>query len=285
MHAHAAMLKHNHSGKGIRGKGFYSISIADLSGVASVESIVVVLAPALLVRLRTSVDMHDILVTWRANSSELPIKKNMFSALDLIESILSKTQNNAVAVMESQDVKHEKQLAAALKIVHSNETGPENLFNAHVFIALSLIGKTWEDPIVTDLAELFSAQWLEKIKFRATLKTPMITVPQIEQACKSSETGKSKIGRILLATQQAVSIKVPSKTLQQFRSWAESESKPKQDLKTAKNPIAQRLIRAMEKPPHLTHEDVEVLRQSIEEGKIPIKFDSPFEPDESENHE
>ena len=47
-------------------------------------------------------------------------------------------------------------------------------------------------------------------------------------------------------------------------------------LKTEKNPTAQRLITAMEKPPHLTHEDVEALYQSIAEGKIRIKFDSPF---------
>ena len=53
-------------------------------------------------------------------------------------------------------------------------------------------------------------------------------------------------------------------------------------LKTRQNPIAQRIIKAMEKPPHLTYEDVEALRQSIEEGKMPVKFDSPFEPDERE---
>ena len=58
--------------------------------------------------------------------------------------------------------------------------------------------------------------------------------------------------------------------------------KSKAEAKTKKNPIVQRLIAAMEKPPHLTHEDVEALRQSIEEEKIPIKFDSPFEPDEHE---
>ena len=50
----------------------------------------------------------------------------------------------------------------------------------------------------------------------------------------------------------------------------------KQAPKTRKNPIAQRLIAAMEKPPHLTHEDVEALRQSIKEGKMLIKFDSPL---------
>ena len=49
-----------------------------------------------------------------------------------------------------------------------------------------------------------------------------------------------------------------------------------------KNAAAQRLIKAMEKPPHLTDEDIKALNQSIKEGEIPIKFDSIFEPDECE---
>ena len=53
----------------------------------------------------------------------------------------------------------------------------------------------------------------------------------------------------------------------------------KQGQKTEKNPMVQHLITAMEKPPHLTPEDVDALRQLIEEGKMPIKFDSPLEPD------
>ncbi len=56
----------------------------------------------------------------------------------------------------------------------------------------------------------------------------------------------------------------------------------KQDPTTGKNSTAQRLIETMEKPPYLTDEDVDALHQSIEEGKIPIKFDSPFESDERE---
>ena len=40
----------------------------------------------------------------------------------------------------------------------------------------------------------------------------------------------------------------------------------------------------MEQPPHLTHEDVEALRQSIEAGKLPVKFNSPFDPDEREKN-
>ena len=59
-----------------------------------------------------------------------------------------------------------------------------------------------------------------------------------------------------------------------------SESEQKQESTTGKNPAAQRLIKAMEKPPHLTDEDIEALNRSIKEGEIPIKFDSIFESDE-----
>ena len=52
----------------------------------------------------------------------------------------------------------------------------------------------------------------------------------------------------------------------EFLTW---KSKQKQALTTGKNPIAQCLIAAIEKPPHLTDENAEALRQSIEEGKMP----------------
>ena len=280
--AYASSQKHYQAGKGVGEHRIYSISVIELSNFASVEDITGILATALLIQLPTSVDMHEILSIWRTNASNLPTKENMIIALDLIESMLSENQNNALTVMKTQEAKYEEQFLAALKIVHHIETSPENLFHAHTLIATGLIGQIWEDLVVTALAELLSAQWLEKIKFRATLKTPMITVPQIEQACNSSETGKKKIGQILLAARQAVSVKVAPDILQEFRSWIDSQAKQKQEFTAGENPTAQRLIAAMEKPPHLTHEDVDALRQSIEEGKMPIKFDSSFEPDERE---
>ena len=280
--AYASMQKHYQAGKGVGEQGIYSISIADLSSFTSTDHIIGMLVASLLVQLPTGIDTREILTTWRTNSLELPIKDNIVIALDLIESILFRDKNDALIMMKTQEAKYEERLVTALKIVHNIKTSPENLFHAHTLIATGLIGQVWEDLAVTDLAELLSAQWLKKIKLPAVLRTPMITVPQIEQACNSSETGKKKVGQILLAVSQAISLRVPSEILQQFRGWIESNSKQKQEQTTGKNPIAQRLITAMEKSPHLTHEDVEALRQSIKEGKMPIKFDSPFEPDEGE---
>ena len=102
-----------------------------------------------------------------------------------------------------------KQLAALIRVIRNQETSLEDLLFAHTIISSSFINSPWEDFVVKDLGVLLSVQWLQKIEFRAKLKTPMLTVPQIEKACKSSETGKKKIGQILLAAHQAVSVKVP----------------------------------------------------------------------------
>ena len=74
----------------------------------------------------------------------------------------------------------------------------------------------------------------------------------------------------------------PASQLKVIHDEPISESDPKQKFTTRKNPAAQRLIKAMEKPPHLTDEDIEALNRSIKEGEIPIKFDSIFESDERE---
>ena len=275
--------KHQQSGRGAGEKGAYSISDSDLSDFASVDNIIAIFVAALIVKMWTNKDGQDILAKWRANSSELPIKENIYAALDLIAPILLGDYNNALTVMYTLNEKIEKQLAASIKVIYHQGTSLEDLLFAHTIISSSFINSPWEDFVVKDLGVLLSVQWLQKIEFRSKLKTPMLTVPQIEKACKSSETGKKKIGQILLAVHQAVSVKVPlsPKFFEQFRSWTESDQKHT----GRKNPAAQRLIKTMEKPPHLTDEDIEVLNQSIKEGEIPIKFDSIFESDAPENNE
>ena len=278
----SSMKKHQQKGRGAGEKGSYSISNSDLSDFASVDNIIAIFIAALIVLMRVNRGIQEILTIWRKNSSELPINENINSALELIESILLSDIDNTLTVMYTPDTKVEKLLAASIRIMHNAEASLEDLLFAHTYISSCFINSPWEELVVNDLAVHLSSKWLEKVKFRAKLKTPMLTVPQIEQACKSSETGKKKIGQILLEVHHAVSIKVPlsPEFLHRICSWIESESTQKQEHAIGKNPTAQRLIKAMEKPPHLTDEDIEALNQSIKEGKIPIKFDSPFEPDE-----
>ena len=114
----------------------------------------------LLVQLQAGIDTRESLATWRANSSELPIKENMIISLDLIEAMLSGDKNNALTVMRKRESKGEERFfLAALKIVHNIETSPDDLFYVHTIITTFLIVHTWLDPFVTSLAELLSVQW------------------------------------------------------------------------------------------------------------------------------
>ena len=279
-----SIQKYHQNKTGIGDQETNSISMPNPPDFTSVANITFMLVSSLLVKSLTDADTHEMLAIWRTNSTELPIKEKVLTTLDLIETTLLKEQNNVLTMIEAQDTEPMERLVAALRIVCNSKTDPKHLFYAHAFIAQAVISNLiWIDPVMTDIARLLSAQWLEKIEFRAALKMPMVTVPEIEKACKSSETGKKKIGQILLAVHPAVSTGVPPEILQEFRAWAESESK--QGPATRKNPAAQRLIKAMEEPPHLTDEDIEELNQSIEEGKIPINYDSPFDLDEDEDDE
>lgn len=257
-----------------------SLYVSALRDLTSVEYIIAILVSGLLSQLVANRDLHEVLAVWRSKSIDFSIRENMYTALDLIESILFGNLKQASIELNDLDAKVERRLVATFKVILNPETSPENLFAAHLNITTYFISSQLGDYIVQDLADLLSVQWLEKIKFRAALKTPMYTVPDIERACNSSETGKKKIGQILISVYPAVSLSIPSETLQQIRSWIELESEQKQEI--GKNPAAQRLIKAMEKPPHLTDEDIEALNQSIKEGEIPIKFDSPFDFDDSE---
>ena len=45
----------------------------------------------------------------------------------------------------------------------------------------------------------------------------------------------------------------------------------------SKNPSAQRLIKAMAQPPHITDEDIEELLKGIKEARQPTRFESSFD--------
>ena len=119
--------KHQQSDRGAEEKGSYSISDSDLSDFASVENIIAIFAAALLVQMRTNRDEQDILTKWRANSSELPIKENIYSALDLMEPLSLGDYNKALTVMYTPDEKVEKQLAALIRVIHNQKTSLEDL--------------------------------------------------------------------------------------------------------------------------------------------------------------
>ena len=283
--AFLTMRTHLKSGMGALEKSTHSITNFALNDFSSIEITIPLILGGLMVSSQDKSDTQELLANWCSNSSDIPIKGSLVNVLGDIESIFLCDYDEVLIVMKTQEEKVSKRLAASLSLMFDDKTSLEDLFLAHLFISNCFIDIPWEELVIKDLVIHLSSKWIEKVKFRARLKSPNLTVPQIEKACNSSDTGKKKIGQILLSVYQAVSVKVPlsDEFVQQIRAWTEAEQKP--EHKIGKNPAAQRLIKAMEKPPYLTDEDIDALNQSIKEGKIPMKFDSPFETAESEKNE
>ena len=216
------MKKDRQLSKGVNENGIDSPRIADSTNFASVENVIFILGTALLVRLQKSKDNHDILKIWRTKSCKLPIKDEMFNALDRIESVLLGDKNEALAMMTSREPIGDMWLIAALTVINDSKISANNQFYAHALIATSLLGTPWEDFVAVDLGELLSAQWLATVKSGAMSQMNNVIIREIEQACNDSETGKKKIGKILLAAYPVVSLRASSEHLQKIRSWAES---------------------------------------------------------------
>ena len=115
-------------------------------------------------------------------------------------------------------------------------------------------------------------------------KIKLLDVVALTQDVPEHNLKRGEMGTVveILSTGEAFEVEFSDDNGQMYKclSFLASQLKVLHHEPIKANPTAQRLIKAMKKPPYLTHSTVEALRQSIEEGKIPIKFNLPLEPDE-----
>lgn len=120
-------------------------------------------------------------------------------------------------------------------------------------------------------------------------KIKLLDVVALTQDIPEHNLKRGEVGTVveILANGEAFEVEFSDENGQMSKcaSFLESQLTLLQNESTKKNTTAQRLIKAMEQPPHLTDEDIGALNQSIKEGEIPIKFDSPFALDEREDNE
>ncbi len=118
-------------------------------------------------------------------------------------------------------------------------------------------------------------------------KIKLLDVVALTEDIPEHNLKRGEVGTVveILADGEAYEVEFSDENGQMHKctSFLASQLTVLQEKPIKKNAAAQRLIKWMGKPPHLTDEDIEVLNQSIKEGEIPIKFDSPFDSDESEN--
>ncbi|MCP4353180.1 MAG: TIR domain-containing protein [Desulfobacterales bacterium] len=158
--------------------------------------------------------------TWRDSAKMLKSFEVLNGLINACETIMSKEVKDAIAILMNKKESWENRMIAALRVSMNPDETPDNLFYAHSILLIELHQRFWIKEVEDYFADLISNQWLQKISFPASLITPKLTVPEIQNACISETTGIRKAAQILLVVSKAVSIKLPNEIRKQFRELA-----------------------------------------------------------------
>lgn len=153
----------------------------------------------------------ELIASWL---SQIPhVKNNMpfIEWLNSITDILGLTGKQAMEIVSDMECERDKRIAASLTLISDVNNHPNYLIYGQLSLldfSFNTLYKAYKIDIGHLLATIFSKQWTKKIKFRAVLKAPQVTVPAIEKACKGGNSGFLKAASILLAAQPATSISI-----------------------------------------------------------------------------
>jgi hypothetical protein len=146
---------------------------------------------------------------WRESSAGLAIEQQVKSWIDDAQCLFVMSRHDAMKVLDNSSETFWRRSLAAINIAAAQSISPEELLYGHVMIVSALADNVMQRFLGLDLGLKFAEQWLEKVKFSGSLKTPRLTIPAIKNACAEFAPGMQKPCRILLAVEPAVSLRIP----------------------------------------------------------------------------
>lgn len=160
-----------------------------------------------------------IFLDWKEDAIHLSNDGIMTETIAAVEKCMSLEVHEAVHVMRvSTD--WGTRLLACIRVTNVSDVSPDDLFIAHVLLALDFLQGFWASDTVPYLVQMIIAQWLLKCEFPAALRSPRISVPSIRAACTNDSAGPKKAAQILLAASMAVSVRLPEDYLTTLRKLA-----------------------------------------------------------------
>ncbi len=115
------------------------------------------------------------------------------------------------------------QAVASIRIAIDAGTRPAELLMIHNYWTNVLPKVAPGLLVLADVELLVTTAWLRLAQNRFLLRAPALTVPAIEQACASADTGWRKIGEVLLAACDAVPAAVPAGFRERFQVMLRSQ--------------------------------------------------------------
>jgi hypothetical protein len=105
------------------------------------------------------------------------------------------------------------------------DAGADMMLNAQVWV-VGWVGQSkmfWNYDLGIHLASVIALAWKRQCKFRASLRSPRLTAPEIERECEGNAEGIAKAARILLTAENAVTIRMNDDLRKNLQSVASAK--------------------------------------------------------------
>jgi hypothetical protein len=152
--------------------------------------------------------VEGVLLTWSQACEELRLRAKFTDWIALAEQTFSLDVPNVVAVMRSGEKSTDARILAALKVASDVNTDVENLFYSHVTIGTAIAEMPVRGVAAEHLNKIVSRQWREKTGVRQVLHHTR-AAEAINEACDAEVAPLRKLAGIILAAQDAISIRMP----------------------------------------------------------------------------
>jgi hypothetical protein len=191
--------------------------VADMDKRAQADALATqVLFTGLVSVIAQATRVEDVLPAWRRASETLRLRVELTDWITLAEETFSLDLHNAVAVMRSGEKSRDERILAALNVASEENTDIENLFYAHVTITAAISEIAVRAIAAEHFSEIASRQWLQKIGPRQVLQATK-AAGQIKAACDAVLPPLQKLVGIVLAVEEAISIRMPESLATAFR--------------------------------------------------------------------
>lgn len=169
---------------------------------------------------------QELIERWRENARGLSGCAWVNGWLDFAKKAFVLPTPDALAMLGDDKLPNDLRLLAATRLSNDLDAGVDRMFNAQVWI-VGWLGQSkmfWKYDVASHFASCLARVWKKQCGFKATLRNPRLTVPEIERECDSKDEGIAKAAKILLAAANAVTIQLNDEMRKQLQALATSES-------------------------------------------------------------
>lgn len=163
--------------------------------------------------------------SWRNTALKLSAYNWLSDWLDFATRAFTVSTTEAISIMGDNNLPNEMRFPPAVRLMIDPDCNLDRMFNAQVWIVswVTQNRTLWGYDLGRHLASVITGVWKERCKFRAALRSPSLTVPEIERECMSSVEGVAKAAKILLAAANAVTIQLSDEVRKQLNALASTQ--------------------------------------------------------------